>query len=310
MACEVACAAIGGVVSRFMTHPLDTCKSVALTAEGAGNQSTFRAAWRSVMQREGLKGFYRGAGIAVVGSAPGVALYLTSYSYFKDKLQPAAAVVGNAPIHLSCGFLAEAISCVFWVPIDVIKERLQVQTPNVPGRYTSSMNGIRVCLAHEGVWGLYKGYTTTVSSFGPYSAIYFCAYEYILTALFGQGDKRGALGAASEWSAASQGLIAGGAANVVACLTTNPLEVVKTRVQVQRARLLQPGGGIETSAQFSYAYNGLAHGLVTLARTEGVAGLFRGVGARTLYAVPNSALGLCFYTGLRSKLCGVENATL
>lgn len=29
---------------------------------------------------------------------------------------------------LLAGFAAEAASCVFWVPIDVVKERLQVQS--------------------------------------------------------------------------------------------------------------------------------------------------------------------------------------
>mmetsp|Transcript_15848 Transcript_15848/g.13457 ORF Transcript_15848/g.13457 Transcript_15848/m.13457 type:complete len:87 (-) Transcript_15848:36-296(-) len=74
---------------------------------------------------EGLRGLYQGIGIATIGSAPALALFFTSYEmnkYYMDKFN----LFKETPNfqHFLCGLGAEIISCIFWVPIDVIKERL------------------------------------------------------------------------------------------------------------------------------------------------------------------------------------------
>lgn len=56
-----------------------------------------------------------------IGAAPAFSLYITSYEYFKSKL----SIYGYPSLsHLGGGFLAEAISCVLWLPIDIVKERM------------------------------------------------------------------------------------------------------------------------------------------------------------------------------------------
>ena len=82
-------------------------------------------------------------------------------------------------VSLTAGFGAEAISCVMWVPIDVTKERLQVQSvlPKGSRRYTSSAHAFTTILQREGLGGLYRGYAATLQSFGPFSALYFATYE-------------------------------------------------------------------------------------------------------------------------------------
>jgi hypothetical protein len=53
---------------------------------------------------------------------------------------------------LTAGFAAEAFSCVLWVPIDVVKERLQVQSALPQGhiRYRSSFDALRTICLQEG----------------------------------------------------------------------------------------------------------------------------------------------------------------
>ena len=82
------------------------------------------------------------------------------------------------PIFFS-GLTAEMISCVIWVPVDVIKERLQVQSqlpPHVP-RYRGNIDALMTISRTEGLCGIYKGYGATVASFGPFSAFYLMFYE-------------------------------------------------------------------------------------------------------------------------------------
>ena len=53
---------------------------------------------------------------------------------------------------LTAGFAAEAFSCVLWVPIDVVKERLQGQSALPQGhiRYRSSFDALRTICLQEG----------------------------------------------------------------------------------------------------------------------------------------------------------------
>ena len=74
---------------------------------------------------------------------------------------------------------AETIACMIFVPIDVIKERRQVQSDLKTFSYSSDIDAIRQISKIEGIRGLYKAYGATVLSFGPFSALYFMFYEHI-----------------------------------------------------------------------------------------------------------------------------------
>ena len=92
-------------------------------------------------------------------------------------------------VHFASGMFAETVSCVLWVPIDVLKERMQIQ--RVPGKgngaglsaskagvfYETGFQAIRETVRNEGVLGFYRGYGATLMSFGPFSALYFMFYE-------------------------------------------------------------------------------------------------------------------------------------
>lgn len=79
-------------------------------------------------------------------------------------------------------------SCLVYVPVDVVKERLQVQRgygqnnqvayPGLP-IYGGSMDAFNKIFRMEGVKGMYKGYGATLASFGPFSALYFMFYEEV-----------------------------------------------------------------------------------------------------------------------------------
>jgi len=70
-------------------------------------------------------------------------------------------------------------SCVVFVPVDVIKERLQVQSQLGRTNYKGSMDALGTIVRHEGIIGLYKGFNATLLSFGPFSALYFLFYEEV-----------------------------------------------------------------------------------------------------------------------------------
>ena len=73
------------------------------------------------------------------------------------------------------------------------------------------------------------------------------------------------------------------------CLITNPIWVVKTRLQLQRRGLSRRGIAIPKGAPTSGAavqYKGFFDGVRRIAQEEGVRGLYRGLGPSLVMVMP------------------------
>ena len=133
---------------------------------------------RDTVTLEGVGGLYKGLQISVLGTIPAGALYFGSYEFFKSQTLKNEWLQKNPSIAYLCGgMFAEIIACILFVPIDVIKERRQVQSTLKAYEYTSDLDAIRQIKMTEGIRGLYRAYAATVLSFGPFSALYFMLYE-------------------------------------------------------------------------------------------------------------------------------------
>jgi hypothetical protein len=163
----------------------------------------------------------------MLGSAPATCLYLTSYEVSKDALMGIESFRGSPSLmYLGAGMTAEALSCVLWVPIDVIKERMQVQRQS-SGKiyYRNTLDAVQTIARTGRLGGLYKGYAATLLSFGPFSALYFMFYEKAKA--FAQKQL------AAEELPAQYTLASAAAAGATASFLTNPLDLVKLRLQVR-----------------------------------------------------------------------------
>mgnify|MGYP001124740864 CR=1 FL=1 len=292
----------------------------------------------------------------------------------------AAHTVLAAPfaLNFTAGLLAEAVSCVVWLPIDVVKERLQVQSlapPAVtaaaaaaapatasasgtavvtgsatgsaapqPLQYRGTWDALRRIAREDGLRGLYRGYGATLASFGPFSALYLSSYEWFkataaemyranaaATSANGASTRAGDDAAEAPlpaWLFLCSGALAGGLASLV----TNPLDLVKLRIQIQRnaaaqqrrlatatassaaavAAVVAEGAALPAAVGagsippgFDFGYRSTLQGLGKLVRTEGVRGLFKGAGARVLFAAPASAISIALFDSLKQAFAGV-----
>ena len=117
-------------------------------------------------------------GPVVIGGVPGVCLYLTTYEYIKENLSRHSKI-SPFLVYMSSALTAETICCIIFVPVDVIKERMQV-TRHVASDshpYTTSHQALGYILKTEGIRGIYKGYGATLASYGPFACLYFVLYE-------------------------------------------------------------------------------------------------------------------------------------
>lgn len=257
--------AIAGVITRILLHPIDTCKVVIQTSS---SPSTSLGAATHIIKSEGFRGLYRGFAPALAGTVPGVSLYFISYEASKSVLDRYSSMNRHLA-SFTAGFLAEIVSCIFWVPSDVLKERAQA------GRKYSSFRSL---YAQHGVRGFYRGYGATLASFGPFSAFYFMFAEQLKrTASAITGEKELPFPILLSVCAA-----AGGAA----ALCTAPLDLVKVRMQVDSGN----------------KYPGLVSAVKHLWRTQGIPGLFRGAGSRVWFAVPNTAITMSIMESIKHRL--------
>ncbi len=126
------------------------------------------------------------------------------------------------------------------------------------GRYASSLACARDIVAREGVITLYRGLGATCARNCTFNGVYFGLIFSAQQALPVRD---------SAWAETAQNLGVGGAAGVASCLLKAPFDVVKSRIQAQLPR---PDGTL--------LYRHTAQACAYVARTEGVAALWKGLG--------------------------------
>lgn len=169
---------VGSLVARCTCHPLDTIKS---RMQAVGSEAVYSSMYRTgvaTVRAEGVRGLYRGLGAAALVGTPAGVLYFTSYEASKRFLAASAPSLPVGLSHFAAGMMAEAVACVVFVPVDVVKERVQVHVD-----YRSSWHCASETLRSEGLRALYRGYGPTLLSFGTFSGLYFAFYEQLKESL-------------------------------------------------------------------------------------------------------------------------------
>jgi solute carrier family 25 iron transporter 28/37 len=129
-----------------------------------------------------VRRLYRGFPAVVAGAIPSHAVHFATYENLKHRFG------GNEPGHhplingLSGGVATMCHDAIV-TPLDVVKQRLQVQN----SRYAGVMHCIRTVFATEGLRAFYASYPTTVAMNVPYQAVHFAAYESFKVFFTGEG---------------------------------------------------------------------------------------------------------------------------
>jgi len=109
---------------------------------------------------------------AAAGSAPGAALFFSTYESVKSELTERFHPAYHPACYMASSACGEVAACWIRVPTENIKQKMQA------GLYNNTTDCLRA-IARSGSWGsgFYKGYTATVSREIPFSFIQFPIYE-------------------------------------------------------------------------------------------------------------------------------------
>ncbi|KAK7692662.1 hypothetical protein QCA50_004295 [Cerrena zonata] len=317
-----------GAASRTVVSPLERLKIIQqVQPQGSGGQ--YRGVWASLARmwrEEGFKGFMRGNGINCLRIVPYSAVQFTTYEQLKKWFTNQGALPLDTPTRLSAGALAGVTSVCTTYPLDLVRSRLSIATASIPvlssaqqstsaaaavkpsltsSYHTSSTAAaaspsvvagvknasartaatifsaqdltmwgmtLKVMRDEGGVRALYRGLIPTAMGVAPYVGINFAAYEALRGVITPPGKS-------SVWRKLSCGALAGSISQTL----TYPFDVLRRKMQVT-------GMG-----SLGYQYNGALDALQSIARTEGVRGLYRGLWPNLLKVAPSIATSFFTY---------------
>lgn len=191
------------------------------------------------------------------------------------------------------GAAAGVIAATFVCPLDVIKTRLQVN--GLPKLTNGTVKGslivgsLEQIFQKEGLRGMYRGLSPTVLALLPNWAVYFTMYEQLKSFLCSD-DKNHHLTVGAN-------MIAAAAAGAATTIATNPLWVVKTRLQTQGMR----AGVVPYRSTFS--------ALSRIAHEEGIRGLYSGL-VPALAGISHVAIQFPTYEKIKMYLADQGNTSM
>ncbi|KAK1440575.1 hypothetical protein QVD17_06404 [Tagetes erecta] len=176
------------------------------------------------------------------------------------------------------GSIAGLSTVTFSHPLDVVRTRFQVydgRNPNLPC-YRNTPHALFTIARSEGLRGLYAGFNPAVLGSTLSWGLYFYFYNNAKQRYMGNQDK----------TSARIHLVSAAEAGALVCLSTNPVWVVKTRLQLQ------------TPHHQGRPYSGFNDALRTILRDEGWRALYKGL-LPGLLLVTHGAIQFTAYEELR-----------
>lgn len=266
--------ASSGAVTCVLFQPFDLVKTrlqvpssllLTLNVENSGGAAIANGLVRKnyilntvsrVIQQESYSGLWRGLTPSLYRTVPGIGMYFCTLHWMKTSFINDPSFYEN----MALGFAARAVVGTVMLPITVIKTRYESGCFN----YKTVPQALKNIWKVEGTKGLFSGWTATIARDAPYSGIYYMFYSQQKN-MFIQAYGRN-LNAKEHFQC---GLIAG----LLACIVTQPMDVVKTQMQLNSTR-----------------YKGTVHCTATILKESGLAGFTRGILPRLLRKSLISAL--------------------
>lgn len=284
-------AAAAGFTAEVFTHPADTIRARMqsdVRVSGSPSAGVIRHV-RSLVHESGVRALYRGLLPVIISSVPANVLYYGTYDAAR-RLQALEAArsrlaLGSWLVHMGAGLAAEFVASCVTAPVELVKQRLQVQQASDSVVYRSARDAVVSIWRQEGPRGFFRGFGATFAFFGPFSALFLgfnhLASEQIRAHTDGPHLPLAGLLAAGMLSAS------------VAATIVNPLSVVRTQLQTQDKIW---GAQEANKHRTAWAVARHIHG------ASGWAGFARGTMATVLWMAPNAGIAIALFTWAQRHL--------
>ncbi|OII72488.1 mitochondrial carrier protein [Cryptosporidium ubiquitum] len=276
---------IAGVMEHSCFFPLDTIKTCLQSGRVDG--LTGSRGMIAFVRSSGIKSLFRGFPAVVFGNVPAHASMFTTYEFSKrmmskiinkfehneDKSRvlynPNMSILNSVVSPAVCGGLSTISHDVIATPLDVIKQRLQV------GSYKGMSDCILTILKKEGIRSFYRSLPITLFMNIPQTGLFVLLNEN-LKVLIGRVKK-------NSLKQNTYNFVIAGISGGIAGFITNPLDVIKTKLQTQACHISQ-------KESFKVVYPNVKKAFIDTFRKQGLRGMYSGALARAFLIAPSYAL--------------------
>jgi solute carrier family 25 iron transporter 28/37 len=276
-----------GVMEHIGMYPLDTVKTHMQALRPCGRVYISDVV-REIASESPLR-FMRGCGAIASGCIPAHVALFTSYEFTKKHLLKNGS--DHDPMRAAvCGATSTFCHDAILTPMDVVKQRMQL------GCYRSTADCLRNIWHKEGLGALHRSMPTTIAMNVPFGSVLVAVNESLKVRL-GLGQQR--------HSSLLWYFLCAGVSGAVASAVTQPLDVIKTRLQTQDL-LVSKASAVETptcaAGDYKPKYAGFRSAVLTIITEEGAMALYNGLLPRMLHAIPAASMCWGTYETVKSML--------
>ncbi|XP_057185387.1 solute carrier family 25 member 44a [Triplophysa rosa] len=268
------------MTTRATVYPFTLIRTRLQVQKGKSLYNGTFDAFCKILKAEGMPGLYRGFMVNSFTLISGQA-YITTYELVRKYVSGYSS--NNTVKSLVAGGSASLVAQSITVPIDVVSQQLMVQgqgcqltrfklKPKHKVTFGQTRDIVVQIFHADGSRGFYRGYVASLLTYIPNSAVWWPFYHFYAEQLSRL--------APSECPHLILQAVAGPMAAATASTLTNPMDVVRARVQVEGRSSV-----IETFKQ--------------LLAEEGAWGLTKGLSARIISSMPTSVMIVIGYETLK-----------
>ncbi|KAL0397976.1 UNVERIFIED_CONTAM: Mitochondrial carrier protein MTM1 [Sesamum calycinum] len=251
-----------------------------------------------VIQQEGFSRLWRGTVASLALAIPSVGIYMPLYDIFRNYLED--LTTQNAPsitpyIPLVAGSLARSIACFTCYPIDLARTRMQafkhsqggVKPPGLWKTLTGVLSPLKSANNNQAFRSyriLWTGLGAQLARDVPFSAVCWASLEPLRRRILSRMGDEG-----SATSIVGANFCAGFVAGSVAAAATCPVDVARTRRQIEK----DPMRALTMTTRQT---------LTEIWRDGGIKGLFAGGGPRVARAGPSVGIVVSVYEVVKYAL--------
>ncbi|CAL8396358.1 unnamed protein product [Boreogadus saida] len=176
---------LAGATAQTAIYPMEVMKT-RLTLRKTGQYTGMFDCAKKILQKEGVKAFYKGYLPNILGIIPYAGIDLAVYEslknawlakYAKDSANPGILVL------LACGTMSSTCGQLTSYPLALIRTRMQAAA-SIEGAEQMSMNRmVKKIVENEGFFGLYRGILPNFMKVIPAVSISYVVYEYMRSGL-------------------------------------------------------------------------------------------------------------------------------
>ena len=294
---------LGAMASGAVTHPIDLVKVrmqlYGQGSEASGSASASKAPLKAppgmmrtgylVVKHEGTFGLYKGLSASLMRQASFIGTKFGAYDLLKSAV-PKDADGGLSFWKMTlCGLGAGAIGAAVGNPADLAMVRMQAdgRLPlELRRNYRHGGEALMRVVREEGVFALWRGCAPTVNRAMIVTASQMAVYDKSKAVILKESGAKDGLAVQTGAS-----FIAG----VVAALTSNPIDLAKSRLMTMKP-----------DAEGRMPYTGTMDCIVKTARSEGLGALYKGLIPTAARQVPLNMVRFISVEAMKKLLANVD----